>query len=154
MHRSRRLRRTTPLVSLSLLLAACGGGGADATEPASEPPGSATTTASPSPTADATDSAAPTDDGAAATEVSLGEMSFSPGELTVAAGTTVTFTNDSSLPHTVTHGTDGRPADDAAFDRPISPDGGVVTITFDEPGTFDVTCKLHPSMQMRVVVEG
>ena len=137
--------------SLALVLAACGGGDADASD---APPESSAATSSPSASTVASPSSAPTDDGSGATEVLLGDMSFSPGELTVTAGTTVTFTNDSSLPHTVTHGTGGRPAADVAFDEAIGPDGGTVEITFDEPGTYDVTCKLHPSMQMRVVVEG
>lgn len=150
-------RHLVLLASLAIALAACGGATTDATD---APTDAAPPTSSPSATADPTESvaptesAAPTDDGASASEVTLGDMSYNPGELTVAAGTTVTFTNPSSFPHTITHGTGGRPADDAAFDEAISPDGGTVEITFDEPGTYDITCKLHPSMQMRVVVEG
>jgi plastocyanin len=146
------------LACLTIALAACGGASTDATDTATD--SAAPPTSSPSVTADATESAEPTeseaatDDASSGTEVVLGDMSYSPGELTVAAGTTVTFTNPSSFPHTITHGTGGRPADDAAFDEAISPDGGTVEITFDEPGTYDITCKLHPSMQMRVVVEG
>ena len=150
-------RRTLLLASLTLALAACGGGGADATDAPTESmatESAATPSSSPSATATASETAAPTDDASSGAEVLLGDMSFSPGELSVAAGTTVTFTNDSSFPHTVTHGTGGRPAADAAFDEAIGPDGGTVEITFDEPGTYDVTCKLHPSMQMRIVVEG
>ncbi len=139
------------LAAMTVSLAACAGGGADPTEQPSRVP---TATATPSATAAASESAAPTDDAGAGAEVLLGDMSYSPGELTVSAGTTVTFTNGSSLPHTVTHGTGGRPAADAAFDKSVSPDGGTVEITFDEPGTYDITCKLHPTMQMRVVVEG
>lgn len=146
------------LAGLAIVLAACGGADTEATD---TPSASASASASsPSATADSTESAeptesaGPTDDASSEAEVVLGDMSFSPGELTVAAGTTVTFSNPSSFPHTVTHGTGGRPADDAAFDEAISSDGGTVEITFDEPGTYDITCKLHPSMQMRVIVEG
>ena len=158
MHRPRPVRGTIPLVTLGLMLAACGGAGSQgsgpATPPASESSETATTTASASQSADPSASAAPTDGASAVTAVMLGDMSFSPTELSVAVGTTVTFTNGSSLPHTITHGAGGQPADDAAFDRPISPDGGTVNVTFDEPGTYEITCKLHPSMQMRIVVEG
>jgi plastocyanin len=139
------------LAALTLSLAACAGGAADPTDQPSQAPA---TTAAPSASAVASQSVAPSDDAGGGAEVLLGDMSYSPGELTVSAGTTVTFTNGSSLPHTVTHGTGGRPADDAAFDKSVSPDGGTVEITFDEPGTYDITCKLHPTMQMRVVVEG
>ena len=138
------------VASLGLVLAACGGGG-DASD---TPAASTASTSSPTASAAASQTSSPTEDDASASDVLLGDMSFSPGEMTVSAGTTVTFTNDSSFPHTVTHGTGGRPAADAAFDEAIGPDGGTVEITFDEPGTYDITCKLHPSMQMRVVVEG
>jgi plastocyanin len=146
------------LASMAIALAACGGASTDATDAATDSTAPSTSSpsasAAPTETVAATASEAPTDGASSGTEVVLGDMSYSPGELTVAAGTTVTFTNPSSFPHTVTHGTGGRPADDAAFDEAISPDGGTVEITFDEPGTYDITCKLHPSMQMRVVVEG
>ena len=29
-----------------------------------------------------------------------------------------------------------------------------MSVTFDEPGTYDITCEIHPSMQMTVIVEG
>ena len=148
-------RLVAMLAGLAIALAACGGAETDtpsasASAPTSSPSATVAQTESAAPTVSAT----PTDDASSEAEVVLGDMSFSPGELTVAAGTTVTFSNPSSFPHTVTHGTGGRPADDAAFDEAISSDGGTVEITFDEPGTYDITCKLHPSMQMRVVVEG
>lgn len=151
-----------------LLLAACGG------TPAGTPAGTQGGTqggTTPSPTVDhsampdmdyrvpadasATESpsADPTEAADTAAEVMLNASSFSPGLLTVATGTEVTFVNNSGLPHTVTHGTSGRAVDDPAFDRPVA-DGGSVTITFDEPGTFEITCKLHPTMQMTVTVEG
>jgi len=28
-----------------------------------------------------------------------------------------------------------------------------VRVTFDEPGTYEITCKIHPSMQMTITVE-
>ena len=45
----------------------------------------------------------------------------------------------------------------------MSPDGAApfsgkmnedITVTFDEAGTFNLTCKIHPSMNMTVTVEG
>jgi plastocyanin len=144
--------RTAALgVAALLLLAACGGAPAGTTDATTSPPDateSPGTPASESPTAEPAET-----DSAAGAEVMLSASSFSPGQLTVAAGTQVTFVNNSGLPHTVTHGTGGRPADDAAFDRPVG-DGASVQITFDEPGTYDITCKIHPEMQMTVVVEG
>lgn len=76
-----------------------------------------------------------------------------PADMTVAAGTTVTFVNHDAGAHTVTEGTDGVAAPDAAFDEEV-PAGGMVEIVFDEPGTYDVTCLIHPTMNMVITVEG
>jgi len=157
MHRSTTARAPILLVAAALVLAGCGATPAATTDDTPEPTMAATASpmASESATAsaEATESAEPTEEATGETEVVLGMSSFSPTELTIDVGTTVRFNNTSSLPHTVTHGTAGRPADDAAFDRSVS-EGAAVTITFDEAGTFDVTCKIHPTMQMTITVEG
>ncbi len=33
----------------------------------------------------------------------------------------------------------------------VAPD---VVVTFDEAGTFNITCKIHPTMNMTITVEG
>jgi plastocyanin len=76
---------------------------------------------------------------------------FSQQELTVSVGDTVTFENDSTIPHTVTEGQDGEAAADAQFDEDVPP-GESVEITFEEAGDVNVTCKLHPEMNMVVHV--
>lgn len=85
-------------------------------------------------------------------QVVVEDHAFHPEELTVAEGTTVTWVNEDDLGHTVTHGEGGAPVQDAAFDEPISVDQ-VVSYTFEEPGTYPVTCSIHPAMQMTVIVE-
>jgi plastocyanin len=85
--------------------------------------------------------------------VELTGFAFSPAELTVTSGTEVTFVNSDGTAHTVTEGSDGTAADGARFDEEIA-DGAEVTVTFDEAGTYQVTCTLHPSMNMTVTVEG
>jgi plastocyanin len=90
------------------------------------------------------------DGGASAGEtVSMANTTFTPSTLTIAAGTTVTFTDTAG--HTVTEGTDG-----VAVDNPIvDEDGGSdVEVTFPDAGTFNITCKIHPSMNMTITVEG
>jgi plastocyanin len=153
MHRSTS-RRLIVLLGFVLVLAACGG------DPAATPDEPPTPTAEPttSPTMDhamptATASPEPTEADDGSVEVAVGMSSFTPTTLSIPAGTEVSFVNNSGLPHTITHGTGGRAVDDPAFDRPVG-DGGTVTIVFDEPGTFDVTCRIHPSMQMTITVEG
>jgi plastocyanin len=81
--------------------------------------------------------------------VSLAGFAFSPSELTIPAGTTVTFTDTAN--HTVTEGTDGEAVDDPIVDE----DGGSdIEVTFDEPGTYNITCQIHPDMNMTITVEG
>jgi len=72
--------------------------------------------------------------------------------VTIAAGEAVTFTNNDSLPHTVTEGTSGQATDGACVNEPIAA-GASVTVTFNEPGDYDITCTIHSSMQTVVHVE-
>jgi plastocyanin len=88
-----------------------------------------------------------------ATRVTIDGSAFDPAELTVAVGTEVTWENADSFAHTVTEGTDGQAADDPIVDEEIAQDG-TVSVTFDEPGTYEITCEIHPSMNMTVTVEG
>lgn len=87
--------------------------------------------------------------GSAGETVSMANTTFTPSTLTIPAGTTVTFTDTAG--HTVTEGTDG-----VAVDNPIvDEDGGSdVEVTFPDAGTFNITCKIHPSMNMTITVEG
>ncbi len=86
-------------------------------------------------------------------QVTLTDFAFSEGEITIATGDTVTFVNDGSAPHTATEGADGVAADDPFFNEQLAP-GADVEVTFDEAGTYEVTCLLHPQMNMTIVVEG
>ena len=116
------------LLALMMALAACG---------------SATTSSAPA-TDDGGDAGGDTGE-----TVSLAGGQFAPSTLTIPAGTTVTFTDTSG--HTVTEGSDGTAVDDPIVDE----DGGSdIVVSFDEPGTYDITCKIHPNMNMTVTVEG
>lgn len=138
MHRSRITALPGALLVLGLILTACGNGGAATSAPADDDGGAATETA------------APTDDAAADGDtVSLAGGAFSPTSLTVAAGTTVTFTDTGG--HTVTEGSNGTAVDDPIVDET---GGADIEVTFDEPGTYSITCKIHPNMNMTVRVEG
>jgi plastocyanin len=87
------------------------------------------------------------------TRVSIDGSAFDPEELTVAVGTEVTWENADTFTHTVTEGTDGQAVDNPIVDEEIA-QGGTVSVTFDEPGTYEITCEIHPSMHMTVTVEG
>ena len=110
------------------------------------PPGTAGASPDEGPPADATR----LDDGAT---MVMSQFEFSETAVIVPAGAVLTFSNEDNVHHTVTHGVQGFPVDDPAFDEPVM-DGDSVEITFEEPGRYDITCVPHPIMQMTVFVEG
>ena len=72
---------------------------------------------------------------------------FDSAEITVPAGTTVTWTNNDPVPHTVT---DVNQAwDSGPFDQ-----GVTFSKTFGEPGTYEYYCIPHPMMIGKVIVTG
>jgi len=77
-----------------------------------------------------------------------------PNEVTVDVGGEVTWTVDDSAAHTVTSGT---PADadsvGAMFDSGLLMIDGEFKYTFDEEGTVDYFCIVHPWMQGMVIVQ-
>jgi plastocyanin len=73
---------------------------------------------------------------------------FVPSSITVAADTTVTWTNHDNFTHTVDLAADPGPP------LSMSP-GESATHTFDAAGTFDYVCSLHPNdMTGSVIVTG
>jgi plastocyanin len=80
-----------------------------------------------------------------ATVVEIVDFSFSPASLTIAAGTTVAWTNADTVPHTAT-------AEDDSFDSGILDPGASFSFTFDEPGTYVYRCALHPAMEATITV--
>lgn len=83
-------------------------------------------------------------------EVAMTPSTFEPALITIAVGTTVTWENTDSLAHTVTSGTRGSATGD--FDVTLSP-GEAYSHVFDELGTFEYHCTLHPGMDGIVIVE-
>jgi len=79
--------------------------------------------------------------------VMIRNYSFAPGELTVAAGTKVTWSNDDSASHTAT-------ATDGSFDTGTLKHGAQASATLSDPGTFTYYCQFHPFMKAKIVVEG
>ncbi len=70
---------------------------------------------------------------------------FEPATIEIETGTTVTWTNHDDFPHNV-HLLDGS---DRTVDLPL---GGTGQLTFDEPGTVDYECSLHPQQMRGTVV--
>jgi plastocyanin len=152
-------RRSTlalPIIALALLLAACSG--TTASSSAATP--SSTTAASSEAASESTAASdAPADGDVTVTVTGFAftaddaDTSGDVPTLTIPAGTSVTFVNEDSAPHTATNGTDGDAAADAAFDIDLGAAGTSGTYTFDEAGEFPVTCTIHPQMNMVIVVE-
>ena len=79
-------------------------------------------------------------------EVKIDNFSFGPVLLTIAPGTTVTWTNRDDIPHTVV-------ADGKAFKSKVLDTDETLSYTFDKPGTYAYFCSIHPHMTGKVVVK-
>jgi plastocyanin len=82
---------------------------------------------------------------ATGSSVSIDNFTFSPAELTVAKGTTVTWVNHDDIPHLVVD-------KDKAFRSKALDTDDSYSYTFTTSGTFDYFCALHPHMVGKVVV--
>lgn len=125
------LLRTTCVALALAALSGCGGGGdSDAAAPAEADP--------------ATEGAS----------VEINTFQFEPDPLTVDAGTTILFTNNDKIDHTVTAGTRDEPTPDV-FDGELPEQGATFELTLDEPGTYDYFCQIHPGEGMtgQIIVE-
>jgi len=80
-----------------------------------------------------------------ANDVFIQNMAFSPATLTVAAGSTVTWTNKDAMTHTVT-------SDSTLFNSGNIVVNGVYSYTFTTVGTYSYHCSIHPSMTAKVIV--
>jgi plastocyanin len=79
--------------------------------------------------------------------VTIDNFSFAPAEITVPAGTRITWNNRDDIPHTVTDAAEQR-----AFKSPPLDTGDVFSHVFPTPGTYHYFCSLHPHMRGTVVV--
>lgn len=78
--------------------------------------------------------------------VSIDNFSFSPAEITVSAGQTVTWVNHDDVPHTVT-------ANDKAFASKALDTDDSFSQTFTQPGTYPYYCAVHTHMTGQVIVK-
>ena len=78
--------------------------------------------------------------------VTIKGFKYMPKDLTVKAGTSVTFVNDDTAAHTAS-GTDSGAFDTGGIDR-----GAEKSVAFDRPGTYAYICEFHPIMKGTVTV--
>lgn len=80
-----------------------------------------------------------------AAAIKIGNFTFGPQELRVKAGTTVTWTNEDDIPHTVVSPNN--------FRSKVLDTDGTYSFKFTTPGSYKYFCSLHPHMTGTIVVE-
>jgi len=79
-------------------------------------------------------------------EMKIDNFTFAPQSLTIKAGTTVTWTNEDDIPHTVV-------ATAKAFKSKVLDTDDKFSFTFTTAGSYEYFCSLHPHMTGTIVVE-
>ncbi len=81
-----------------------------------------------------------------ATKVSIKQFAFTPNSLTIPVGSTVMWTNNEIIPHTVT-------ADDGSFTSDTLSKSDTFSHTFTAVGTVAYHCTYHTNMKADVIVK-
>jgi plastocyanin len=115
-----------PLAAVALVAGGCGGGSTTSGEQKAATASGATTT-NPA--------------------VKIVNFTYKPEDLTVAAGTTISFTNHDTTPHTVTS------KESEAFETGPIDQGQTKSITLNKPGTYTYYCVFHPFMHGTITVK-
>ena len=142
MSRISRPRVAAFAIAAGLGVAACSPSGASTKYSAAPAPMNMAT--APTNTAPANAAPAVAVPAATSAKVSIANFAFGPATLTVKAGTTVVWTNNDLVAHTVTF-TD-------VANSPVLGRGATFSRTFTAPGTFAYICSIHPFMHGTVVV--
>lgn len=78
--------------------------------------------------------------------VAIENFAFVPGDIRLASGTTVVWTNRDEVVHTVSAN------DERVFDSEAFGQGQRFRFTAGSPGTYAYFCRIHPFMQATLVV--
>lgn len=78
--------------------------------------------------------------------VNIKGMAFNKANMTIAQGTVVRWTNADNVSHSVT-------SDDGTFASPNLANGDSWAHTFNDLGTFDYHCSIHPTMRGQIIVK-
>lgn len=139
------IRIVAAIAIVVVAVAACGSSGGSPAATAAPPAATAApATQAPAPATNAPTDAAPA--GGALAAVAIGDFAFGPGDLTVPAGTTVTWTNGDGAPHSV-KSTDGGFDGSGTLRK-----GDTYSFTFANAGTFPYICGIHTSMTGSITV--
>jgi len=99
------------------------------------------------PTNNSANNSASTDQTQSTNKVTIANMAFSPSQITVNKGDTVTWTNNDSTAHTVTSDTGSE-----LNSGDIQP-GSTYSHTFSQTGSYQYHCSIHPYMRATIVVK-
>ncbi len=77
---------------------------------------------------------------------------FDPSTVTVAPGTTIDWKNNDKVSHTVTSGNPSDNQTGTIFDSSLIASGKDFSFTFNNPGTYNYFCQVHPWMTGQVIV--
>lgn len=83
-------------------------------------------------------------------QVEISLFSFHDKQITIPAGTKVTWVNHDNIEHSITSGTPENP--DGAFDSGLFVKDETFSMVFDTPGEFHYFCRRHNHMQGVVIV--
>jgi plastocyanin/truncated hemoglobin YjbI len=86
----------------------------------------------------------PTSRPAATSNVEIRSFAFNPPTITIPVGSTVVWRNADPVGHTATG---------QSFDTGVLNTGQTGQATFNTPGTFGYTCRIHPSIHGTIVVQ-
>jgi plastocyanin len=143
-------------VPLVLLVAACSGGsGAGASSAAASVPASVAASPSSGGSAGSAGASGGASGGAAcasssdsaAVDVTIADFKFDPATATAAVGDVVGWTNNDSAPHSAVFG-------DAGCETDTLAQGASGALVFNEPGTYEYVCGIHPNMKGTLEVSG
>jgi plastocyanin len=76
--------------------------------------------------------------------VTISSFAFAPAEIKISAGSSVSWINEDSAPHTIKFD---------AFESEKMDKGGKYEHTFAEAGEFTYICGIHTSMKGKVIVQ-
>jgi plastocyanin len=79
------------------------------------------------------------------TTVDMSGFEYFPRDLTISAGSTVTWKNSDNVPHTATE-------NDENWDTGVIGKDAESSLTFDAPGDYEYYCTIHPSMKANLTV--
>jgi amicyanin len=81
-----------------------------------------------------------------AAKIHIDNFAFTPAEITVSPGTTLTWENRDDIPHNVV-------ATDKSFRSKVMDTEQKFSFTFGTPGVYEYFCALHPHMKGKVIVK-